>query len=447
MSKRGGCAGFSFLKPRTRPSIPGGVRQLRKRARSDSGFTLVELLVALLVLSIVLAALGPAVMSLLNATGSTNHRSVANGLAVQATEQIRAVPYEEIGFATSGSVPSGCSNAVVLNTASTPIAGTSTPAPVGGVSYTIQTCISWVSDSSGNSQAYKQSVVTVSWTADHLSSKVSQTSAIYPGGLGGYKAANNGSLGSPGTTVVTGPPPNPPTNVTATATTSNTISVSWTPTTWYPVNGTNGQGFYVVVYTTVPGGFTSAPGGPSVTTVSYTPSSETTADTLPITVSPGETYYIQVEAFDTGVQQASAITSNTVTVTTPGSSSPTCVINSLVVSPSVGQNPNKGVAVDKNGNLVNESYFSLSVNAPSPCSNVTVAYAPAACTPGATGCTTDYATMTGTGGALYGNTLSGLTWSTGTQQFTVYQGSPSAQYQGVATQVQVCTENGNSGQC
>jgi hypothetical protein len=401
----------------------------------------------LLVLAIVLAALGPAIISSLNATGATNHRSVANGLAVQATEQIRAVPYDEVGFANSGSVPSNCSNAVVLNTASAPIVGTTTPAPVAGVSYTIQTCISWVSDSSGNSQAYKQSVVTVSWKADRLSSQVSQTSAIYPGGLGGYTAANNGSSGSPGTTVVSGPPPNPPTNVTATATTSNTISVSWSPTTWYPVNGTNGTGFYVVVFTTIPNGFTSAPGGPPVTSVSYTPSTETTADTLPITVSPGETYYIQVEAFDTGVQQASVITSNTVTVTTPGSSGPTCTINSLVVSPSYGQNPNKGVAVDKSGKLVNESYFSLSVNAPSPCTNVTVEYAPAACTPGATGCTTYDATMTGTGGALYGTTAAGLIWSTGTQQFTIYQGSPLTQYQGVATQVQVCTENGSSGQC
>ncbi len=106
------------------------------------------------------------------------------------------------------------------------------------------------------------------------------------------------------------------------------------------------------------------------------------------------------------------------------------------------------MAVDKNGLLVNESNFAFSVNAPTPCSNVTVGYAPAACTPGASGCTTYYASMTGTGGTLYGSTQSSLTWSDGTQIFTVFTGASPAQYSPlVQAQVQVCTENGNSGKC
>ena len=457
---RGACVGFSLLKPGAERTIARGVREQRRWRRSDSGFTLMELMMALLVLTIVLAAMGPAVISLLTATGSTNQRSVANGLAVQATEGIRAAPYSQIGYNTTAPTNCTASNPVILNTA-TPIVG-STTQTVAGVQYTILTCLYWVNSSAGSTdaQAYKQSIVTVSWTADGISSSVSQTSAIYPGGLGSYTTPeNNGTGGSGGsgggsgtttTTVANGPAPNPPTNVTAVDDTSaptNTIDVSWTPSTWSSPSG----GYYVVVYTTInnSGYLYTATGGASVTSQSsWSQSTETTASSMEITVGAGTQYYIQVQATDSGDQQVSTVTSNTATATTTSGSGPTCSINTLGVTPSVGTKSGTGVAVDKNGILVNESYFSLSVNANSACSNVTVGYAPSTCTPGANGCTTYYATMTGTGGTLYGTTQSNLDWSDGTQVFTVFTGATPSQYSPLTqAQVQVCTEHGNSGQC
>jgi hypothetical protein len=201
----------------------------------------------------------------------------------------------------------------------------------------------------------------------------------------------------------------------------------------------------------------SGQGGPSVTwDGNYTLSPETTGTCSPttgvcsdsITVAPGTTYYFQVQATDTGDQQTSVITSNTATATTQTVASPTCSINTLTVNPSQGKNSNKGVPVTSSGQLYNSPYyFSLSVNANSACTNVTVGYAPTACTPGASGCPTTYATMTGSGGTLYGTTQSNLAWNDGTQIFTVFTGASNVQYSPlVQAQVQICTVN-NGGQC
>src|SRR5438309_253987 len=67
----------------------------------DRGFTIVELIVALLVMAIVMAALAPTFYGDLRSTVSTNDRSVANGLAVAATEQMRSFPYWQIGYTSA----------------------------------------------------------------------------------------------------------------------------------------------------------------------------------------------------------------------------------------------------------------------------------------------------------------------------------------------------------
>ena len=52
---------------------------------------------------LVMAALAPAYYALLRATGAASHRSVANGIAVAAQEQIRSIPYYDCLLYTSPS--------------------------------------------------------------------------------------------------------------------------------------------------------------------------------------------------------------------------------------------------------------------------------------------------------------------------------------------------------
>jgi hypothetical protein len=77
-------------------------------------------------------------------------------------------------------------------------------------------------------QAYKRTVVIVSWTDRGGSHSARQDSEIYPGGLGTYVAANCGASGSPGTQT----PPSAPTNFTVTTAASpagqNEIDLTWT---------------------------------------------------------------------------------------------------------------------------------------------------------------------------------------------------------------------------
>jgi prepilin-type N-terminal cleavage/methylation domain-containing protein len=444
----------------------------------EGGFTLLEMMVALLLLALVLAALGPAFYGLLRATSLTSQRSVANGLAVTATEQLRSIPYDQVGFYAT---PTGCpsTNAVLLGSSvSDPLAQMATSQTVGNVSYTIQRCVDWVNSSiSGDTLAYKQAVVTVSWKSTALTMSVSQTSALYPGGESAYSGPENDYIPGATTTTTAATAPSAPTGVTAVDDSSaptNTIDVSWTPPT-----GTPTPDHYEVLWST------TNPSGASIATLTggYSLTSPLTGTSTDITVGAGTTYYVQVESIAAG--QTSIVVSNTATVTTASSNpttttttvpstttttvagsttttststttttststttttAPSCSINTLIVTPSVGTDGN-GVALNKSGNLVNQSDFTLSVNANSGCSNVTVGYAPSTCTPGATGCSTTYATMTGSGGTIYGTAGTASTaWTVGTQKFTVFVGG--VQYSPLTQQqVIVCTENGNSGKC
>jgi hypothetical protein len=149
-----------------------------------------------------------------------------------------------------------------------------------------------------------------------------------------------------------------------------------------------------------------------------------------------------------GPNTVNTTTTTTTTTTTSTTTLPQCSLNSLVVTPSVGTNGG-GVALTGSGYLADESSFQLSVNVNPGCSNVTVGYAPTGCTPGATGCATTYASMTGSSGTYYGSAGTATTvWHVGTTTFTVFTGSTPVAYTPLTQQnVILCTENGNSGKC
>ena len=445
------------------------------RGRGDDGFTMIELVIAMMVLALVMAALAPAYYALLRATGAASHRSVANGIAVAAQEQIRSIPYYEAGYASSAELPPGCptTHPVILPSGvNAPMASLPQSKSVGNVTYNIQRCVNWVDSTvSGDTLAYKQTVVTVSWAADGLTSTLSQTSALYPGGQGSYSGQANDYVTGTTTATTTGVPPAPPTNVTAVddaSSPSNTIDVSWTNPASLPL-----PDYYLILYTT------TNPLGTSIASLgagAYTQSPNETGGSLSapvlLTVGPGTTYYFQVVSVAAGT--ASTITSNTAvatstsgavtTTTTPGPTTtvagattttvppttttvPACAINTLTVTPTVGTNGG-GVALTSAGFLVNVSSFSLSVNANSSCQNVAVGYAPSGCVPAQSGCPTTYASLSGSG-TLYGTAGTASTvWTVGTQTFTVFVGATPVQYSPLTQQqVILCTQKGNSGKC
>ncbi len=461
-----------------------GIRARGRGRRKAEGFTLIEVIIALLILAIVMAALAPAYYGLLKATASSNQRSVANGLAVSATEQLRTYPYDEIGYYATA-IPAGCpttttnpsANPVILSsTINEPIETLATSKTIGNVTYSIRRCVNWVNSTlAGDSLAYKQSVVTVSWPSAGSTLSVSQTSALYPGGEGAYSGPEDDYVPGGTTTTVPANPPSPPNNLSASddqSAPTNTIDVSWTAPTTSPT-----PSYYIVLYTT------TNPAGASIASLgagAYAASSNVSGLSTKITVGAGTTYYFQVESVTSGVAStgisntatatsASATTTASTTTTTTAAGSTTtaaggttttsttsttvatCSINSLVVTPSKGGSGsgNSGVALTSNGQLASETSFGLAVNASSGCSNVTVGYAPSTCAPGSSGCATTYASMTGTGGTLFGTAGTASTvWTVGTQIFTVFVGVAPAQYSPLTQQqVIVCSEHGNSGNC
>jgi prepilin-type N-terminal cleavage/methylation domain-containing protein len=405
------------------------------REGREGGFTLVEMMVALLVLAIVLAAVAPAFWGSLKATASSDQRSVADGLAVAASEQIRSLPYYEVGYSTTPSYCDSASDPVLL-TYSTPMDSLPTLQTIRGTKYEIQTCIYWVTASDGDTQAYKQSVVNILWgSSDQY--KYSQTSALYPGGESSYTSPGADNF-IPTTTVASsgGSAPSPPvansaspytTSQTDTLTPQSTINVNWN------VDNYTSPVLYNIEYWT---GSSTRPSNPTLANskpVSGSPDANT-AGTLDYQVgglSAATTYYFDVVAVS---GSSSSLPSNVVSATTYTSSGGACTVGSITVSPS---NP----MVDKNGAAVGWSSLSITVN--STCDDISVEYgiensqgvpqAPLTAVP-----------MSNNGS--WTGSASQSSWSVTTYGFVVYQNG--SEYLPEAIQnVTFCKESGSSGHC
>lgn len=420
----------------------------RTRLAREQGFTLIELMVAMLILAIVLTALLPAFFGTMKATNSSDNRSTANGLAVAATEQLRSVPYYEVGYVTT---PSQCQNPndpqnpnkspVVLPSGTTTPLTAVTAKTLSGTTYTTVRCIYWIDSSvSGDTLAYKQTVVTVSWSTRGVPGQIVQTSAIYPGGEGAYTPGGQQDFApsqATSTTVVSGPPL-PPINVTATPDPNsnwNTIDVAWQA----PINSPTAPTNYIVEYISVPGNSACPTPLPSSPSPTQSPPEPASASPLAVTVSPSTEYCFQVVSVASDGTQ-SVTPSNVASATTGAPPSNGCTVSSLTVN-----NSNNTVMVDSNGFLVGSAGIPLSVQATNQCTNVSVGYT-------TTGSTVNQATMTGSNPTLSGTAgTSSTVWSVGNHVFTVYvtdSGGLHAYNNGSVQQfVYICQEKGNSGHC
>ena len=399
-----------------------------------------------MILAIVMTAILPALFDTMRASSSTNQRSVANGLAVAATEQMRSVPYWQVGYT---STPAACTNPndpsnpdktpVTLPSGSTNTLTAVTTKTLAHTTYTTTRCLYWIDSTiSTDTQAYKQSVVTVSWPSNGSTLKVTQISAIYPGGEASYQSGgeqNFTPVASTPTTLAAGAPSAPDT-VTAVDDSTNPTTVI--DVSWIPPGGSPAAVNYIVDYVAVQTVSSACPSAPfsSPTSTSPEPAS---ASPLSITVSPGTKYCFDVRSVagdGVSISQPSAV----VTATTQAAAT-SCAISNLVVNNSTTQVP-----VDATGHLANGTSIPLSVNA-QYCSGTTVSVGYTT-----NGSSVQQASMTGSTSLLTGSAgTSSTVWAVGNDPFTVYVTDSSGLHTynngSVQVYVTICKEKGNSGKC
>jgi prepilin-type N-terminal cleavage/methylation domain-containing protein len=404
-------------------SISVDVKGRARAAEAASrGFTLIELMIALAIMAIVLGSLAPAFYGAMRASAVSDQHAIANGIAVAASEQLRSFPYWEVGYTSADyqSSPAGVGYPCTTASANPVVTVTTSPLDIqtqsqaeNGVTFSVQRCVYWVDSSIDNQSnnyplAYKQTVVTVSWTVGRVASKVTQMSDIYPGGEGLYGGAKDNY--TPTTNVASGAtaPPSSPVWVSyADNSTSPTteINLVWTePSTPTPAAS------YLVDYTTSQ--YYGGAGSLSLTPGTYTEDPFNTPGTSSspniVTVGAGTPYYFEVWAV--AADGTKSTSPSTVVSVASANAAATCNMTLFKVNPGTATIGSS----DKFSGSTTAFNLSITNSGNGTCSNVTVKYT-------TQGGTVAAATMTGSG------TLSGTAgttntkWDTGNDTFTVYQ--------------------------
>ncbi len=382
------------------------------------------MVIALLILAIVMAAMAPAFYGMMRASTASDQRSVADGLAVGISEQIRSLPYYQVGFQTTPSYCTG-TNPVQLSYSS-PMDSFAKQKTVGYTTYNLESCVYWVGAAGGDANAYKETWVEILWGAND-NYTYTQTSAIYPGGESSYQAGGEQNFAPSGATTTSSstPPPTPTANSAAPYSLSptDTIVVDWQPVT------TSGTVQYEVEWWT---------GATRPTTPSASPAVNGTTDggsglTYNVTaLTPGTTYYFDVVAVS-GTQVSAP--SNVVSAATNPVTSTACTVNSIDVTPS-------SPMVDSSGNPVNFTSLSVAVQATSTCTGLTVEYGVNGPNGQPQSPLTTVALSYSSGSFVGSATQS--TWSATTYGFVVYQnGTPTT----AQANVTPCQENPVTGAC
>lgn len=439
---------------------PRRARRPEKRAgvpsagQDERGFTLIELIIAMMVLAIVMAALAPAFYGELRATAATDYRSTANGLAVAAIEQMRAFPYYQIGWDTTdyeGPSTTLTNGLLAAPSSQTPTCiGSGNPTPsvqsdslivanekapswnaygsynpveltsssafdlstsnlfgqetIGPITYSIARCVYWVAASPTSTtlntptypSAYKLTWVGVSWNVGATPWHVSQTSAVYPGGAGSYTSENNDGPAS-STCTNSGSAPGTPSGLAASADVNPTTAVDLS---WSAGSSTSSELplSYVVGYRSDP-------------TAAWTIFSQGTG-LLSANVdglSPGTEYWFEVIAV--ACDNTQSVTAATTTYTTQNASQ-ACTYSNFTVTTGIASSEGS-TTIGSNDKLDQISSLTASATVSSACSNVALYYSPQ----NNSNYTTDSASASS--GTLSWNT-SASKWAAGTITFHLY---------------------------
>jgi prepilin-type N-terminal cleavage/methylation domain-containing protein len=181
-----------FGMNRDRRSRPGRARRHgtnpgRRPAAGSDGFTLLEMMVALAIATVVLAALASALGAALRVAGLQKTRAQANEVATQAIEDLQELDYDHLGVCSPApSPPAGLTSPVYLANCSSPVPADPCTATVGTVPDTVYTCtrlgivyqvrryVAWTD----SAHTEKRLAVLVDWTDQAGNHQVQQQSSL-----------------------------------------------------------------------------------------------------------------------------------------------------------------------------------------------------------------------------------------------------------------------------
>lgn len=347
---------------------------------SESGFTIIELVVSLAILAIIVAPMASVFWAAIRTAGSAAHRTDGSSIASREIEGMRAVPYAQVGFyadqpgfastfegfTTVSLGPSSPATGALIPqmqpltpdpSAATTFAPDPNPAnasPImqGGVKFTVTRNIVWTDAKDASTTftgAYKRLTVVVTWTDGAGAHTVRQDSLLYPGGQGQYAGPMGGATTTTSTTAAPGAPDKPvlaPITPLASPADQTQAALAWTQP------GGTAATSYTIEYSTDPG---FPPGNfavvanlaPSVT--SYTVTSLT----------PNTLYYFEILAY-AGTANS---TSNVQSVQTAPLPAPVCTLGGLIVA-GASSLSTTGTRLTKTGRMSENLTLTLSTSGP-----------------------------------------------------------------------------------
>jgi type II secretory pathway pseudopilin PulG len=412
------------------------------RARADqpqqqeSGFTIIELVVALGFLAIVGASIGGVFWTAIRTASVSNHRTAGAAIASREIEGMRAVPYASVGFygdETGYSATFEGLTTVTLGSTTpldtVPLIQPQTPDPFaaagftpdpnpenaspivqGNVTYTVHRYVVWANATDASNtyaDAYKRLTVIVSWTDASGAHSVRQDSLLYPGGLGKYAGGSATSTTmTPSTTAML--PPNSPV-LAAPVVPADPAGRTEIDLTWSQPAGGSVVSSYTVQYSTS----SSFPAG-STNAIANIPSASTS---YPVTALASDTtYWFRVIAL-AGAQSATSNSQSAATLVQPTAA---CTLGPLTITGATSLSTT-GTILKKHGNRTEMSEdLTLGFSTTGTCSG---AYTVKAVAPGGGADLGSPYTLTANGSGSYsGSVLSDGEegWSVGVHTFTVW---------------------------